>query len=154
MIRSLIAAPLLMFCATGLAASGNLSWTDPNTDTLCDHQKLLVCSQVTIKQIEAALVPGAKTYLLDVTMMLYPRESQADSVSMAIVVETSDHVKHSYHRDRIPIKIYESSKPGTNSIRYCDVTFGMPLDVGATAVLAIDAEESVSGDVLARHAFR
>jgi hypothetical protein len=74
---------------------------------------------------------------------------------MTVVLETTDHVKRTYRREKIPIQIYHASETKlVTSLRYCTADFGVP-DVGIISVLSIDANEiDPKGETIARHIFR
>jgi hypothetical protein len=168
---------LLAVMAAGLDAEG-LSWTDQNLDRNCEKaretaktvvERLQPCSQARITQadIEAG---GVKTYALFVYLHLYPiiPEYHPDSVFLSIVLETADHVKHTYTRENLRIKTktehvspeelpadMRSKYPDGLSItgRSCDTDIG--IDVGVVSVLAIDAsEKDAKGRTVAAHTFR
>lgn len=145
----------MLACATSLMADG-LSWTDPNQDTLCDKSKTFFgigCSVARIHQVDG-VIGGMTIYYAGALLVLYPRDSEADSVTVTIIYETSDHVKHTYHKEHIPIKVTEPSGQNNLTMRYCEADFEAA-ETGVTSMLSIDANEiSPSGDIVFRHRFR
>lgn len=127
--------------SSSLRADG-LPLEDPIKDRLCDP-KAQDCTELFMHKEEN---------ILGTLLTLYPSNSQAKTVTLRLVVETSDHVKHNYAREKMPIKV---NKPSTGApIPYCDPKFEM-VSAGAVTVLSADAsEENVKGEVLVRHEFR
>lgn len=159
--RLLVVAALSLLSAS-LKAEG-LSWTDPNKDTACKGG--WVCSQAFISQSEITVMK-MKIYSLRIMVALYVNVEDGDSaetvnkriadaknVSMRIVVETSDHLKRNFSREKIPIEIYHK-EGSVIEIRHCEAEFQL-LDTGVISVLGVDADEVNSkADVLTHHVFR
>jgi hypothetical protein len=163
--------------AAGLDAEG-LSWTDQNQDRNCEKaretaktvlERLQPCSRAYITQSDIE-VGGVKTYVLVVNLYLYPLvpEYHPDSMTIDVVVETTDHVKHSYTREKLPITTetkhvspeevpadMRSEYPDgfSTTTRSCDTD--IEIDVGVVSVLSINAfEEDAKGRTLLAHKFR
>jgi len=155
LIQRFLLAVALTTASASLYAEG-LSWTDANKDRIC-NKNLPQCPYAVIGQTQADGSPP-KVYTLHIVVRLFPGlpENYANSVSMKVVVETADQVKHTYSQDRLPITLEQISNPGDNPItaRFCsfDIQLG---DLGAIAVLGIDAAQlDDKGNALARHEFR
>jgi hypothetical protein len=155
-MKRLLALLVLMVAPAILQAEG-LSWTGDNSDQLCDHKKFLICSYARIYQMEGA-VAGLKLFRLHILMFLMPGlpADYASSVTMTIVLETADHVPHTYIQEKLPIEIDRKNYPDGTSITTRSCTADIDLtDKGVTAVLGIDAsQKDAKGEIVSRHQFR
>jgi len=168
---------LMAVMAMGLRAEG-LSWTDVNQDRECDKAatreaiaaERWPCSTAQLAQADVG-TRGVKSYTLFVHLFLYPivPKQDRDSVSMSVVVETADHVKHTYSLEKLrietkaghispeelPAELRRQFPDGmSTTTRSChgEIDLG---GAGAVSVLAVDAyEEDSKGRILARHTFR
>jgi hypothetical protein len=138
---------LVLIPSAGLTASpkaDGLSWTDPNVDTLCDMPP---CSTATISQLGPDVIGSLKVYTIHTLLILYPKDGTG-SVNIRVVLETADHVKRTFSREHLPIKVHQETR-----LRYCEADFMS--DAGVISMLSIDANEiDKKGDLLSRHAFR
>lgn len=143
-MRNLLSLTLL---AASLCAAEGLSWTDRNTDTLCNEEVAFVCSGAYMSQSVIYIddKTGEKIYLLIIELDLYPSapDNVADNtMDIIIVTETQDHVKHTTSRRWVPIetKIEPYRNGGTRQSRSCSVSVES-VGQGIIAVLSIDGYE-------------